>query len=879
MRIQMPKYPKPELLAPAGSIDALKAGVNAGADAVYLSGKRFGARQFAANFSEREMSEAIVYAHLRGVKVFVTVNTLIKDKELLQVAKYLMKLYEIGVDAVIVQDVGLARLAKELVPDLPLHSSTQMTIHNQEGVKWAAEHGFERVVLAREMKLADIKKLAQKLKKRVELEVFVHGALCYSYSGQCLLSSFIGGRSGNRGMCAQPCRKIYQLVRGKTDLYGKPIDITELALEEDHYLLSTKDLSLYNHLNRICRASLDSIKIEGRMRSPEYVATVISVYRQTLDSICRGKWKKREKELSKLKLTFNRGFTKGYILGANYEFLMGRNSPGNRGLYLGEVIDYNQVRRETIIHMESSVKPEKGDGILFKSAKTGNLWGAVLEYSPPVENDRIFLKLRKTIKVGSKVFITRKKSLINEAQEVIKNPKLPHSLPLDVFISWNHEYTPMVRVLVKYPKGKNIDIKFKADFSMKKAIKHPLTKDIILKQLKKTGGTPFIIRKVEMEYPGDLFTSLSNLNHLRREILERVQNQILESYLPPIEEIKASKSRMSHLRGYLTSDTDHLSKDNSIPLLAIYVDRLTSLEAALEVGCQRIYFQPALYERNYYCLEHQEDYQDYFKDVNELIKDALILCNDSGSNLIWKWPEITSRSYLEGVKPFLKPLLETGISGVMVDGLGAAKAVKAKEKKMNLYGSAGLNIWNHLTVQELSPTFKSLTLSPELSLVEIKHVVENSNIRIPGKRFELMVQGNLEALVSEDCLPCVIKDKNLIDKSENEFLGIRDSKNRIFPIRLDIECRTHILNSVELCLLDHLPSILNIGFDSLVIDTRAKPAKYAKKMVSIYQQGLEKTIKKGPSLINELLNLKKKAKKISNGGITTGNFLRGVEED
>jgi putative protease len=615
------------------------------------------------------------------------------------------------------------------------------------------------------------------------------------------------------------------------------------------------------------------------MRSPEYVATVIGVYRQALDSICRGKWKKREEELSKLKLTFNRGFTEGYLLGANYESLMGRNSPGNRGLYLGEVVDYNQVRGETIIHRESSVKPEKGDGILFTSAKMGNLWGAVLEYSPRVENDRILLKVRKTIKEGSKVFVTRKKSLINETQEVIKNPQLPHSLPLDISISWNHEYTPMVRALVKHPKGKNIDIKFKADFSMEKAIKHPLSKDAILKQLKKTGGTPFIIRKVEMEYPGDLFTSLSNLNRLRREIIEQVQNQILESYLPPLEEIKASKSRMSHLRGSLTSDTDNLSKDDHVPLLAIYVDRLSSLKAALEAGCQRIYFQPAIYERKYCCLEHQEDYQNYFKDVNELINDALILCNDSDSNLIWKWPEITSCSYLEGVKPFLKPLLETGISGVMVDGLGAAKAVKVKEKKKNLYGSAGLNIWNHLTVQELSPTFKSLTLSPELSIVEIKHVLENSNIRIPGERFELMVQGNLEALVSEDCLPCVIKDKNNIDKSENEFLGIEDSKNKIFPIRLDIECRTHILNSVELCLLDHLPSILNIGLDSLVIDTRAKPAKYAKKMVSIYQQGLKKTIKKGPNLYDELLNLKKKAKKISNGGITTGNFLRGVEGD
>jgi U32 family peptidase len=213
---------------------------------------------------------------------------------------------------------------------------------------------------------------------------------------------------------------------------------------------------------------------------------------------------------------------------------------------------------------------------------------------------------------------------------------------------------------------------------------------------------------------------------------------------------------------------------------------------------------------------------------------------------------------------------------VMVNGLGSAKVVDAKKKK-NLYGSTGLNIWNHLTVQELSPIFKSLTLSPELSMVEIKSVVENSNIQTKGKEFELMVQGNLEAMVSDDCLPCIIKDEKLIEY-ENEFLGIKDSKNKIFPIRQDFECRTHIFNSVELCLLDHLPSLLNIGLDSLVIDSRAKPAKYAKKMVSIYQDGLEKTNKRSPRLKNELVNLKKKVKKISNGGITTGNFLRGVED-
>ena len=216
----------PELLAPAGSMPALKAAASAGADAVYLSSQKFGARHYADNFSTTELEYAFKYAHLRGLKVYVTANTLQKDDELVEVADYLCWLYEKGADGVIVQDLGVAGLARDLVPKLPLHASTQMTIHNQEGVKWAADFGFKRVILAREMDLGEIKRMPRELQKRVEMEVFIHGALCYSYSGQCLFSSLIGGRSGNRGMCAQPCRKIYQLVTGQRDQYGKPIELT-----------------------------------------------------------------------------------------------------------------------------------------------------------------------------------------------------------------------------------------------------------------------------------------------------------------------------------------------------------------------------------------------------------------------------------------------------------------------------------------------------------------------------------------------------------------------------------------------------------------------------------------------------------------------------
>jgi putative protease len=235
----------PELLAPAGSPEAFPAAVAAGADAVYLSGKRFGARKFARNFTDDELKDAIDFAHRRDVRVYVTINTLIHDRELNDVLEYLLWLYSIGTDAVLIQDTGIAALARKIVPLLPLHASTQMTIHSTAGVEWAKKQGFSRVVLARELTIEEIEDISQATAESgIGLEVFAHGALCYCYSGQCLLSSVIGGRSGNRGMCAQPCRKPYSMITADTDNYGRPSGIRKLP-STDHYPLSPKDLCTY----------------------------------------------------------------------------------------------------------------------------------------------------------------------------------------------------------------------------------------------------------------------------------------------------------------------------------------------------------------------------------------------------------------------------------------------------------------------------------------------------------------------------------------------------------------------------------------------------------------------------------------------------------
>ncbi|MDO5836106.1 MAG: U32 family peptidase [Methanobacterium sp.] len=934
----------PELLAPAGSIESLKAAVNAGADAVYISGKRFGARQFARNFSQGEMEDAIEYAHLRGVKVYVTVNTLVNESELQLVARNLLEIYSSGADAIIVQDLGVAQLAKKIVPQLNLHCSTQMTIHNPQGVNWAAENGFKRVVLAREMVVEDIEKTARQLPGEIELEVFAHGAICYSYSGQCFLSSFIGGRSGNRGRCAQPCRKKYQLITGKTDNYGKYQEGDEIPLK-NHYLLSTRDLAIYSHLDRISDAPVDSIKIEGRMRPPEYVANVVKVYRDALDSVAQGQWKVREEDVSKLKMSFNRGTTRGWLLGASYQAMMGRGNPGNRGLYLGKVVNYDKHNAWTIVKNISRVNPEKGDGILFKQPDNGgkseNLWGTILEHSPKIKKNHISLKLRKKIEVGSSVYITRRKSLIEWANHLMSDPQLPHPIPLDLQIDWNKEKVPIIMVTASPPwQDNNIEIEFEADFAMEKAIKRPLSMETITKQLKKTGGTPFIIRKISLNYPGDLFTPLGNLNRLRRQILQKIQNKILKTKKPSANEIEFARTQFSMLTDELNlvesviedstwkkdelkkepidlkkwpismkNESMAMKKDSTITLkddplinqensaekiyrsinLAIYVDGIPSVEAALQAGCRRIYFQPklGLIAKDRFslaCLKHKQNYDAYFKQIDLLIRRATTLCQDYGSDLVWKWPDITSRMFISGAMDLLNNLPQKSLSGVMLGGTDALWALENNSYPLNLHGSGSLNIWNHLSAEQLlsslKSSLKSITLSPELSQSELKKVALSTRDSLPHCELEFLVQGNLEALVSEDCLLQVIGDMPVEKYNDpHQFLGIKDLKSRIFPVEIDEECRTHIANSVELCLLDHLPSLHEMGLSQLVIDSRNKPADYALTMFTTYQKALELTSNQVPHLRKKLNSLKNQVKKVSNGGITSGNFLRGLNND
>ncbi len=833
----------PELLAPAGSPEALQAALSAGADAVYLSGRRFGARKFAANFDEPALAQAIDCAHLAGAKVYVTVNTLIRENELGDVASYLLRLYEMGADAVLLQDPGVALLARRMVPELERHASTQMTIHNREGALWAARAGFKRVVLAREVGLDEIKEMGpDAVAQGIGLEVFVHGALCYSYSGQCLLSSAIGGRSGNRGMCAQPCRKPYVLLRGKKDEFGRPAGLAAQPLKE-RFLISTRDLCAYRHLDEIVRSPVQSLKIEGRMKSPEYVAIVTGIYRKALQAIARGKWSPSPEEERDLALAFNRDFTEGHLLGARD--VMGREASDNRGAFIGSVAAFDAGRGEAAIRLAGPLSPEKGDGLVFQAP--GQEMGLVVQKA--VFRDGLLrLKTPERVRPGSRVYLTGSAALAKKAQEIIATPRA--SIPLDIAITWE-EGVPLLEARLEGGQS----ILMKAAFKMERAKNQPTTRQQIEAQMRRTGGTPFVVGKIAMNYGEDLFAPLGALNQLRRDLLQKVQEALLEKRRPPKEKVDRARSICI---SSATPASFAPGRQRSAPTLAVYADSLETVRGAVGAGCRRIYFEPVLGEE-----------REKAERARKLMAEAKSICEKA--ELFWKWPKITRAGFLKFARPLLA---EIKADGIMVENVGGAEAVLAARPGMRLYGAPGLNVCNHLTVEALAPPFALLTLSPELSAGQLENAAAAARLLPDAPCLELMVQGNLEVMVAEDCIPCLAKGKY----DATEFWGLQDMR-RIFPLRLDDEGRTHIFNSAETCLLDQMPRLFQIGLDGLAIDARGRTEKYASQMANIYAKAIDLTAKAGESLPEELEKLKEELRPLALGGITHGHFIKGLKDE
>ena len=485
---------KTELLSPAGNMETLIYAVNNGADAVYVGGKMFGARAYAPNFSLEELQKAVQYCHLYGVKLYVTANTVVFENEIEEFLEYMKDLYEMNVDAVIMQDLGMISLVRKLIPDLEIHASTQINCHNDESLFLLKDMGVKRAVLAREMSLDEIKNL----KCPIEKEIFIHGALCVSYSGQCLFSSLNGGRSGNRGSCTGSCRLPYELFddKGKIDTKGK-------------YLLSTKELCSVFNIKEILDANIHSLKIEGRMKSPEYVGYVTKVYRRLMDEYYAGRNPAvTEEEIYNLKVLFNREFTKGYLFNDD---VYNSNTPNHLGANLGKVIKVNRdkiyIKLDNELNQEDSIRfceSFKGMTVNKLYNEKGLLVNHISKGNMAIVDNKVGLKNKDHVNK------TISKKLINDMRK-IKSKKIPITFKLMGLCGKHLELTI----------SDGVNSISKTSIMLDKAKNKATSKEEIYSKLKKLGTTPFYLNKCEINIDG-AFIPMSYLNEIRRDLCEEL---------------------------------------------------------------------------------------------------------------------------------------------------------------------------------------------------------------------------------------------------------------------------------------------------------------------------------------------------------------------
>ncbi len=562
-------YSKPELLIPAGGIPQLIAAVENGADAVYLGGNAFNARINADNFDIESMEKAVDFCHLRGVKVYVTLNTLMRDNQLEPALNYAKNLYKIGVDALIIQDLGLGQLIRETMPDFEMHLSTQGTIFGVGGANTAKSLGYSRVVLAREMSLEEIKNVCEK--SQIETEVFVHGALCFCFSGQCQLSRTFGGRSGNQGVCAQPCRLPYKLV-GRNDTKEEKIPLSDKNpkdfrndFEKKHHL-SPKDLSLLDHLDELIKIGVNSLKVEGRLKSPEYVATVTRIYRKYIDEFCKnGSYNVSDADRKDLLQIFNRGnFTDAYLRGESNESLMASEFPKNQGVYIGEVKSIKKIKSIYTLKISADTTKQLSAGDVIEARfnnESGNLEteSTLITYiehrkrknknkdsekfthkqQSAVYGEVVVGDFSKPIPIGAKIYRVISKELSERAQESYKNLSMEagryvRTTGLKMKLYANSERVFLEGDIEAAPNcGINQTMKIKP-VTVSSAIHGELSPreslDKIKNNLGKLGGTPFHLSKLAIESEIPMAIKISEINALRRDLVATLEKEIISSY-------------------------------------------------------------------------------------------------------------------------------------------------------------------------------------------------------------------------------------------------------------------------------------------------------------------------------------------------------------
>ncbi|BAU05578.1 U32 family peptidase [Fischerella sp. NIES-3754] len=860
-----PKFQLPELLAPAGNWECAKAAVENGADAIYFGLDRFNARMRAENFTEADLPELMEYLHSRGVKGYVTLNTLIFPQELREAQQYIRSIIAAGVDAVIVQDIGICRLIRHLSPDFPIHASTQMTITSTAGVEFAKSLGCNLVVLARECSLHEINKIQSQLAYRgssLPLEVFVHGALCVAYSGQCLTSEALGGRSANRGECAQACRMPYELIA----------DGEVVNLGDRKYLLSPQDLAGLEVLPDLVKSGVACLKIEGRLKSPEYVANVTRVYRQALDRVMvelekqekRGQGEQEDviqnfsvssEERYNLEMAFSRGIYTGWFRGINNQELVHARFGKKRGVYLGEVIRISNEK--VILRLEAPVKP--GDGVVFDCGhpeakeEGGRIYAVEQKGKETILTfGRRDLNWRR-VHVGDKVWKTSDPELDKQLRQSFAGDDIPqYQRPIQIEV-----YGEVGQNLVAIARDElGHVVQVESSTPLVAAHNKPLTPERLQEQFGRLGNTPFRLGELTTNLTGELMLPVSELNRMRREIVTQLDNLRRK---PKRWQLNPNAS----LWDLLPSRSSH---QPTTPSLIVLVRNLQQLQAALIAGVDTIYCEfedPRKYRQAVEMVRQQRRCGENFTPPPHLR-------SDSPTPTIWVAPPRITKP---GENWILQQVRSCKADGYLVRNYDHLEFF-ADERCI---GDFSLNVANPLTADLFKNHFhlKRLTASYDLNINQLEDLLKSS----PPDWFEVTIHQHMPMFHMEHCVFCAFLStgtdfRNCGRPCEKHEVKLRvDAKRLVDRYRIGTEhilhadagCRNTVFNGTAQTGAEYVQPLIELGLRHFRIEFVNESPEYVTQTIHQYQQLLEGKIT-GSQLWREL--------KLQNQlGVTRGSVI------
>lgn len=734
-----------ELLSPAGDFECLKAAVQNGANCIYFGANLFSARAYANNFDNDELAKAIEYCKIRGVKTNLTLNILIKDDELESAFNVAKKAYESGIDAIIVQDLGLAKMLIKNFPDLPIHASTQMSVHNLQGVLELQELGFSRVVLSRELSIEEIEYICEN--SNIEIECFIHGALCISYSGQCLFSSMIGGRSGNRGKCAQSCRLPYELIENEKTTLDKG------------YLLSPRDLCSLDYLPRLINCGVKSLKVEGRMKSPEYVATVTRIYRKYINLAKSNKpYKIDEQDRKDLMQVFNRGnFSSGHLNPHANKDLIFSEKPNNMGLFLGHVAKYNPSKGLITLNLNEPV--EIGDTIALEKETGTYTISELMTKNTNIKtanpNDFVTIgRMKGNIKVGDKIYKMSSKPLTSLAYSSFENDIQTKQIPLncEIKIVKNSPISIHVSSACDLEIYRKLDIYCEIDAIPTDSIKHPLEKEKVISQITKTNNTPYYFKNIKIKLDENTFLpNIKALNELRRTALTLVED--------------FAKSKIRRTANKKFENESYYNKTNQGKKISLLLNKInlnedyTSLQEINNIYIPLKFFT-------------QKNYEQIINDLSNKFNIYIYL------------PTIIKSNYRNLLAANIEKTINTyNIKGFILSNISNFKFLKDfNTENFEFIANYTFNIFNQCTLAELDKLgINKFTISPELDKSTIDKFLEISNQElICYGRTPLMNMNYCPLGKSNRCYPeCTMK----CNTNNNYYL--KDRLNLKFPIEPD----------------------------------------------------------------------------------------------